>query len=71
MPRTSFIAPACRICPGVIPAFFGHSYTITADVTLPEQNAEGVIVAEASFLGGFALWVGRRQAEAHLQLLRS
>ena len=43
--------------PGVIPAFFGRSYTITADVTLPEQDAEGVIVAEASFLGGFALWV--------------
>jgi arylsulfatase A-like enzyme len=46
-----------NVLPGVIPPIFNRSYTITADLTIPRKGAEGVIVAEADDLGGFALFV--------------
>ena len=42
---------------GMIPRIYNHSYTISADLVIPEGGAEGVIVAEADHLGGFALFV--------------
>ena len=42
---------------GMIPRIYNHSYTISADLVVPEGGAEGVIVAEADHLGGFALFV--------------
>ena len=33
------------------------SYAISADLVIPAEGAEGVIVAEADHLGGFSLWV--------------
>ena len=41
----------------MIPRIYNHSYTISADLVIPEGGAEGVIVAEADHLGGFALFV--------------
>ena len=41
----------------MIPRIYNHSYTITADLVIPEGGAEGVIVAEADHLGGFSLFV--------------
>jgi len=41
----------------LIPHIQGKSYTIEADLIVPERGAEGVIVANADFIGGFALWV--------------
>ena len=41
----------------VIPRIVGRSYAIEAEVHVPESGAEGVIVAYADFIGGFALWV--------------
>src|SRR4051794_40194864 len=46
-----------NIAPGVVPRVYNHSYTISADLYIPEGGAEGVIVADASHLGGFALFV--------------
>ncbi len=43
--------------PGMIPRVYNHSYTISADLVVPEGGAEGVIVAEADHLGGFTLFV--------------
>ena len=43
--------------PGMIPRIYNRSYTITADLVVPEGGAEGVIVAEADHLGGFTLYV--------------
>ena len=40
-----------------IPHIIGRSYAIEADVHVPEGGAEGVLVAFADFIGGFALWV--------------
>ncbi len=46
-----------NVASGMIPRIYNHSYSISADLDIPEGGAEGVIVAEADHLGGFALWV--------------
>ena len=43
----------------MIPRIYGRSYAIEADVHVPEDGAEGVLVAFADFIGGFALWVDK------------
>jgi arylsulfatase len=42
---------------GMIPRIYNHSYAITADLAVPPEGVEGVIVAEADHLGGFSLFV--------------
>jgi arylsulfatase A-like enzyme len=46
-----------NVLPGVIPPIFNRSFTISAELDIPTGGAEGVIVAEADDLGGFALFV--------------
>lgn len=46
---------------GMVPRTFGRSYAIEAELHVPEGGAEGVIVANADFIGGYAVWVD----EAH------
>ena len=46
-----------NIASGMIPRIYGHSYSISADLVVPDDGVEGVIVAEADHLGGFALFV--------------
>jgi arylsulfatase A-like enzyme len=46
-----------NVASGMIPRIYNHSYTISADLEIPEGGAEGVIVAEADHLGGFSLFV--------------
>ena len=46
-----------NIAPGMIPRIYNHSYSISADLVVPPDGAEGVIVAEADHLGGFSLFV--------------
>ncbi len=46
-----------NVMSGMIPRIYNHSYAISADLTVPAEGAEGVIVAEADHLGGFSLWV--------------
>jgi arylsulfatase len=46
-----------NVMPGMIPRIYNHSYTISADVVVPPQGVQGVIVAEADHLGGFSLFV--------------
>lgn len=41
----------------MIPRVYGRSYSIEAELNVPNSGAEGVIVANADFIGGFALWV--------------
>ncbi len=52
----SYYGDVQNIASGMIPRIYGHSYTITADLVIPEGGAEGVIVAEADHLGGFSLF---------------
>ena len=46
-----------NIGPGMIPHVYGTSYTIDAEVVIPPGGAEGAIVANADFMGGFSLYV--------------
>ncbi len=46
-----------NVAPGMIPRIYAHSYAISADLEIPHDGAEGVIVAEANHLGGFSLFV--------------
>ena len=41
----------------MIPRIYNHSYSISAELVIPQGGAEGVIVAEADHLGGFSLFV--------------
>ncbi len=43
--------------PGTMPRMNGRSYTLSAKFDMPESGADGVIVANGSFLGGYALYV--------------
>jgi arylsulfatase len=42
---------------GMVPRIMGRSYAIEAELHVPDGGAEGVIVANADFIGGFGLWV--------------
>jgi hypothetical protein len=46
-----------NVAPGCVPRIYHHSYTISADLHIPDGGAEGVIVADANHLGGFSLFV--------------
>lgn len=46
-----------NVASGMIPRIYNHSYTISADLDIPADGAEGVIVAEVDHLGGFSLFV--------------
>src|SRR6185437_16642657 len=54
---TEFRGDVQNIMAGMIPRIYNHSYTISADLVVPPEGAEGVIVAEADHLGGFSLFV--------------
>ena len=55
--RFPFAADVQNVQMTMIPRIIGRSYAIEADVHVPEGGAEGVLVAFADFIGGFALWV--------------
>jgi arylsulfatase A-like enzyme len=55
--KFTFYLPAQNIPQGLVPHVFGTSYTIEADLVIPSSGCEGVIVANADFLGGFSLYV--------------
>ena len=42
---------------GMVPRIYGRSYAIEGELHIPAEGAEGVIVANADEIGGFALWV--------------
>ncbi|WP_457207513.1 arylsulfatase [Nocardioides sp. P5_C9_2] len=58
--RFAFAGDVQNIQTTQIPRIFGRSYSIEADVHVPAGGAEGVLVAFADFIGGFALWVDEK-----------
>ncbi len=46
-----------NIASGMIPNIYNRSYSISAELDIPKDGAEGVIVAESDLMGGFALYV--------------
>ena len=55
--RFTFAGDVQNIQKGLVPRIAGRSYAIEAELQIPEGGAEGVIVANADFIGGFGLWV--------------
>ena len=55
--KFTFYSGVENIGPGMIPHVYGTSYAIEADLVIPASGAEGAIVANADFLGGFSLYV--------------
>jgi arylsulfatase A-like enzyme len=45
-----------NIASGMIPHIYRRSYSISADLDIPKAGADGVLVAEADNMGGFALY---------------
>jgi len=67
--QLTFYPGVQNLAQGMIPPIFNRSFSITADIEVPGSwcafslcyGGDGVIVANGSFLGGFALYVeGRR-----------
>jgi arylsulfatase len=55
--RFPFAGDVQNVQRGMVPRISGRSYAIEAGLLVPEGGAEGVIVANADFIGGFGLWV--------------
>jgi arylsulfatase A-like enzyme/uncharacterized membrane protein len=55
--RFAFEGGVQNVQRGMVPRIQGRSYAIEASLNVPAGGAEGVIVANADFIGGFALWV--------------
>jgi arylsulfatase len=55
--RFTFYGDVQNVQRGMIPRIYGRSYSIEAELDVPDTGAEGVIVANADEIGGFALWV--------------
>lgn len=55
--RFTFNGDVQNVQRGMVPRIAGRSYAIEAELNVPDRGAEGVIVANADFIGGFGLWV--------------
>ncbi|MGV7704641.1 sulfatase-like hydrolase/transferase [Mycobacterium kansasii] len=63
--RFAFQGDVQNIQRGMVPRIFGRSYAIEGRLHIPDHGAQGVIVANADFMGGFALWVDEHQRLHH------
>jgi arylsulfatase len=54
-----------NIASGMIPRVYGRSYAIEAELNVPADGAEGVIIAEGDEMGGFSLWVDENHRLHH------
>ena len=58
--RLSFANDVQNLQRGMTPRILGRSYAIEAQLHVPDDGAEGVIVANADFIGGYGLWVDEK-----------
>ena len=56
-PRLSELHLTASTEGAAIPRIYGRSYALEGEIHVPEDGAEGVIIAFADFIGGFALWI--------------
>src|SRR5262249_43585973 len=63
--RFTFEGDVQNVQRGMVPRVFGRSYAIEAELEIPDSGAEGVIIANADFIGGFALWVDAQRRLRH------
>ena len=55
--RLSFAGDVQNIRPTMIPRIQGGPTRSKRDLKIPDGGAEGVLVANSDFIGGFALWI--------------
>ena len=58
--RFTFAGDVQNVQKGLVPRISGRSYAIEAELEIPKDGAEGVIFANADFIGGFGLWVNEK-----------
>ena len=58
--RHTFAGDVQNIQKGLVPRIAGRSYALEAELVVPDGGAEGVILANADFIGGFGLWVDEK-----------
>jgi len=58
--RFPFMGDVQNVQRGMTPRVQGRSYSIEGELTVPEGGAEGVVVANADFTGGYSLWVDEK-----------
>ena len=58
--RFTYAGDVQNIQTTMIPRIYGRSYAIEAELNVPDGGAEGVLLAFADFIGGFALWVDEK-----------
>ena len=58
--RHTYAGDVQNINRGLVPRIYGHSYAIEADLVVPEGGAEGVLVANCDFIGGWGLWIDEK-----------
>jgi arylsulfatase A-like enzyme/uncharacterized membrane protein len=58
--RFAFAGDVQNVQKGLVPRVQGRSYAIEAELHVPEGGAEGVIVANADFIGGWGLWIDEK-----------
>jgi hypothetical protein len=63
--RFAFNGDVQNVQRGLVPRIFGRSYAIEAEIHVPDAGAEGVLGANADFIGGFALWVDEHRMLNH------
>jgi len=55
--KFTFYPDVQNVPQGLVPHVFATSYAIEADLVIPPGGAEGAIVANCDFLGGFSLYI--------------
>ncbi len=63
--RLRFSGDVQNIQRGMTPRIQGRSYAIEAQLHVPDDGAEGVIVANCDFIGGYALWIDDKRRLHH------
>ena len=55
--RFAFAGDVQNVQKGLVPRIAARSYAIEAELVVPDGGAEGVLVANADFIGGWSVWV--------------
>jgi arylsulfatase len=63
--RHTYAGDVQNVQRGVVPRIYGRSYAIEAELVVPAGGAEGVLVANCDFIGGWALWVDEKGCLNH------
>ena len=57
--RKTYAGDVENISSAMLPRIYGRSYAIEAELEVPDGGAEGILVAHADEIGGFALWIDK------------